>query len=61
MLGWVRVIVLYVGLGRGYSLIGWVGHGVIILWVQYQFSMGMSWVRVEICGFGLGVGYSFVC
>jgi len=29
--GWVRVIVLWVGLGTGYSLVGWVGHGFNII------------------------------
>jgi len=32
-LGWVRVIVLWVGLGTGYSLVGWVGYGVNIILV----------------------------
>ena len=50
-MGWVRVIVLWVGLGTGYSLMGWVEHGFNII-----LNMGSGWVRVEICRFGLGVG-----
>jgi len=41
-LGWLRVIVLWVGLGTGYSLEGWVGHGFNII-----LSIGSGWVRVE--------------
>ena len=47
----VRTPFLGVELGTGYSLVGWIGHGFIII-----FSIGTGWVRVEIYGFRLGVG-----
>jgi len=49
---WVRTPFLWVGLGTGYSLVGWVGHGLNII-----FIMGTGWIRVRIYGFGLGVDW----
>jgi len=40
----VRILFLWVGMGTGYSIVGWVGHGVNII-----LSMGSGWVRAEIC------------
>ena len=41
---------LWVGLGTGYSIVGWVGRVFNII-----CSMGVAWVQVEMYGFGLGV------
>ena len=45
---WVRVIVLWVVLGTGHSLVGCVGHG-------FNIILSSDWIQVEMCGFGLGV------